>query len=284
MLVENLGEQLVLSTELFARFQKLVYSTCGIDLANSKRTMLSVRLSKRLRVLNIDTFDEYFEFVEKNFAPEELQEFLNVVTTNKTDFYREKHHFEFLTSQIFSTLKYAQKISQHQPFRIWSAGCSTGEEPYTIALELAEVMGAKTGNFEILATDISTKVLREAMKAVYSEESVAPIPDNLKSKYLLRGTGKNAGLYKVAPEITKHIQFGRLNFIDDEFDTPFKMHVIFCRNVLIYFDSETRDRILQKLCDRLLSKGYLLIGHSETIAPMEFGLERISPTVYRKLK
>lgn len=277
------SEQLVLSDELFTKFKELVYDTSGIILANSKNTMLSARLVRRLRALNYTSFEQYYEYIQdgQNFQTE-LQSLLNVVTTNKTDFYREKHHFENLTDYVVPVLRSEHLLQEDTSLNIWSAGCSSGEEPYTISMELAEVMGAKKGNFKILATDISTKVIHTAMDAVYCEQCIAPIPDKIKRRYLLRGTGKHSGQYKVAPEITKHVNFGKLNFTCDDYKIPEKMHVIFCRNVLIYFDSHTRAAIIQKLCSQLVSGGFLFIGHSETLVAKDYQLEKIFPTVYRR--
>ncbi|MBN2344418.1 MAG: protein-glutamate O-methyltransferase CheR [Deltaproteobacteria bacterium] len=283
MLQDILGEQLMLNRQMFTNFQELIYITCGIALADNKRTMLSVRLLKRLRALNFDSYEEYFEHIqtESNFA-DELQSLLNVVTTNKTDFYREKHHFQLLAETIIPELRSNHLISSTDNLRVWSAGCSSGEEPYTLAMVLSDAMGAKTGSFEILATDISTKVLQEAMSAVYCEECVAPIPEEQKKKYLLRGTGNQKGFYKIAPEIRKHVKFGHLNFVAENYRIPEKMHVVFCRNVLIYFDTHSRDEIVRKLCNQLVPHGYLFIGHSETLDPQEYQLERLLPTVYRR--
>ncbi|MBN2718149.1 MAG: chemotaxis protein CheR [Deltaproteobacteria bacterium] len=262
----------------------MVYEICGISLANTKRTMLSVRLLRRLRALNLSSFEDYLNLLESlNRSDDELQAFLNVVTTNKTDFYRENYHFEFLKNHVLPELQTSRKISVGVPLHIWSAGCSSGEEPYTIAMEVAEVLGAINGRFEILATDISTKVLHSAIQGIYSEQEIMPIPQPQKYKYLMHGAGEQKGFYRFVPEIRKHITFGRMNFVADDYGIPQRMHVIFCRNVLIYFDAETRHAILQKLCAQLTARGYLFLGHSESIKPNNFRLEKISPTIYRRL-
>ncbi|MBN2524930.1 MAG: chemotaxis protein CheR [Deltaproteobacteria bacterium] len=282
---EGIPEEQLLSPALFAHFQKLIYKSCGISLADSKRTMLSVRLSKRLSALQLQTFEEYLEYVGNvSHIDNEFLEFLNVVTTNKTDFYRERHHFEFLTNDIIPELLARKQISKDKPLRIWSAGCSSGEEPYTIAMEVAEILGLDSGAFEVLATDISTRVLNQAIGGVYAEESIAPIPEKLRHKYLMRGKGKYSGRYKVVPEIQTHVRFSRLNFTAANYNITEQMHVIFCRNVLIYFDVKTKAYILNKICDQLVSHGHLFIGHSETLVPQEYRLERVLPTVYQNIR
>lgn len=273
----------LLTPPLFNKFRKLIYETCGITLSDAKRTMLSVRLTKRLRALKLNSFKEYYNHLQvENHFEKELPSFLNVVTTNKTDFYREQHHFEYLTNHVVPELRKHRPFTLENPFRIWSAGCSSGEEPYTMAIELSEVLGARSKAFDILATDISTKVLKAATNAVYDEDDVAPIPKYLRHKYLMRGKGNLQGYYKVVPELRNTITFGRLNFNDSNYRIPDKKHVIFCRNVLIYFDEETKAQIISKLCSYLVEGGYLFIGHSETLQADLFNLKNMGPTVYRR--
>jgi chemotaxis protein methyltransferase CheR len=282
--IDDRFSQQLLSEQQFHRFQSLIYDVVRVALPDSKRLMLSGRLAKRLSALKMDTFEEYWAYLENpDNLLREKQAMLNVITTNKTDFYRESYHFEYLVNTVLSELKRDTRIARGDSVEIWSAGCSSGEEPYTIAMELANALGIHQ-NFNVLATDISTAVLHRARQAVYGKSSIDPIPPNIKQKYLLRGKGEFEGQYRISPEIRKHVTFGRLNFANESYGINKKFHVIFCRNVMIYFDRETQRNTIRKLCDHLQPFGYLFIGHSETLEPQMFNLKKMVPTVYRRTK
>ena len=263
----------------FQRLSEFIYDQLGIKISESKRTMLTGRLAKRLRALKMESFGEYcdFLFTEDGKQLEHVHLF-NAVTTNKTDFYREPTHFDYLTTKV---LPQWQKSPSGTRFRIWSAGCSSGEEPYTMAMVLSEY-AATHGDFEfdIIATDISTKVLDVAKKAVYHANTVEPIPPAVRKKYLLRNKDANNPLVRIAPPLRKKVRFGRLNFMDDSFALPDQMDVIFCRNVIIYFDKKTQEALMNKLCQKLRHGGYLFIGHSESLHGFDVPLRQIAPTIY----
>ncbi|OQY16357.1 MAG: chemotaxis protein CheR [Desulfobacteraceae bacterium 4572_35.1] len=272
-----------MKNEDFKRLSNFTYDQLGIKISESKRTMLTGRLSRRLRMLNIDTIEDYCDFL---FSPEgeklEYVHFFNAITTNKTDFFREESHFELLTDKLLP--QWQDNLRQNRKFRIWSAGCSSGEEPYTMAIVLAEYAQRRikqSFDYDIIATDISTKVLDQAKKAVYHADRVKPVPVSIRSKYLLRNKDKNNPLVRIVPELRKKVRFGRLNFMDHSFALPHKMDVIFCRNVVIYFDKETQEQLMGKFCQNLLPGGYLFLGHSESIQGFDVPLQQIGPTVYR---
>jgi len=274
----------VLSDKVFNRFSSFIYEEVGIKLPPAKKTMLEARLNKRLKAHNIGSFEEYADFV---FSPEgrseELVNLIDVVTTNKTDFFREPAHFEYLVKSAIPALIDAHDAGFRKPFKIWSAGCSTGEEPYTMSIVLSEFAATQPGfKSSILATDISTVVLGKAKNAIYAEDRVDTIPLQLKKKYLLKSKDKTKPLVRMSPALRSMIQFQRLNFMED-FGMNEHMDVIFCRNVIIYFDKPTQERLLNRFCMQLVKGGYLFLGHSETLSGLNVPLTPVASTVYRKL-
>jgi chemotaxis protein methyltransferase CheR len=208
---------------------------------------------------------------------------IDVVTTNKTDFFREPKHYDFLTTVAVPELMNQYGAGMRRDLKIWSAGCSTGEEPYTIAMVLSEFREAHPGfEFMILGTDISTKVLERAAKAVYRMERAETVPAQIKKKYLLRSKDREKNLVKIAPEVRHHVSFRRLNFMAEDFQMREPMDIIFCRNVIIYFDRPTQEKLLNRLCDHLVPGGYIFMGHSETLSGLRVPLVSAGPTVYRK--
>jgi chemotaxis protein methyltransferase CheR len=206
---------------------------------------------------------------------------IDAVTTNKTDFFREPEHFAYLTGQVLPELIRLYGVGIRKTLKVWSAGCSTGEEAYTLAIVLSEFAARCPGfSFSVLGTDISTKVLEIARTGVYQEQSAEPIPLELRRKYLLRS--KERALVKVTPEIRRLVEFRRVNLMDEEYRIP-EAQVIFCRNVIIYFTRETQILLLRRLCRRLAPGGYIFMGHSETLHGMDVPLVQAAPTVYRKL-
>ena len=267
----------------FNRLSNFIISNYGIKLPLSKKTMLESRLQKRLKALNISNFTEYCSYV---FSAEGQQlepaHLIDVVTTNKTDFFREAVHFDFLSDEVLP--KYVKEDRVSKPFRIWSAGCSTGEEPYTIAMVLSEFSEKCVGfDFNILATDISSRALNAAASAVYTEEKVGPVPLALKKKYLLRSKDDQKKTVRIVPELRTKVTFKRFNFIDGNIDYSQNFNVVFCRNVLIYFDRPTQEKVILKLCSRLEPGGFLFLGHSESISNMNLPLKQIQPTTFKKI-
>jgi chemotaxis protein methyltransferase CheR len=269
--------------KLFQKFSAFIYDELGIKLNDSKRTMLEARLQKRLRTLGLHSFEDYYQYV---FSPEgmrdELAHMIDVVTTNKTDFFREPAHFDFMMDNALPELTGGNSYGR-KTVRVWSAGCSTGEEPYTLSMVLSEYGESNPGfDFSILATDISTRALQSAVKALYDEQKVQPVPLALKKKYLLKHKDKSKGLVKIIPELRNTITFRRLNFMDNEYGIKEQMHIIFCRNVIIYFDKPTQERLLNRLVSNLVRGGYLFMGHSETLNGMSVPVNQVYPTIYRK--
>lgn len=272
----------ILSEKDFTRLKEFIYAQCGIRITEAKKTMLQTRLHKRLRSLKMPSFSQYCDYLfSSQGTEEELVEMINVVTTNKTDFFREPGHFDYLVHKALPDLVHNGNGSR--TIKVWSAGCSTGEEPYTLAMVLKEFVKDKIGlNFLILATDISTKVLEKAKLAIYDEGLIGAIPLEFRKEYLLKSKNTEQKVFRIAPELRAHVAFRRLNFMDPEFGFRETMDIIFCRNVIIYFDKVTQERLLAKFCRHLSPLGYLFLGHSETLLGMDLPLRQVAPTVYRR--
>ncbi|MBU3917236.1 chemotaxis protein CheR [bacterium] len=270
----------------FVRLSEFIHTEYGIKMPEVKKTLLESRLQKRLRLLEINSFKGYCDYL---FSPQgmtdEIPHFIDKITTNKTDFFRENEHFEFLVSNALPTIISSWKGSCKN-LNVWSAGCSTGEEPYTLAMilsDFAERNRTINLSFSILATDISPEVLKTAKNAIYHEMRAVPIPLPMKKKYLLRSKIKDRKVIKMAPEIRKHVNFERLNFMDNNYKMPNGMDIIFCRNVIIYFDKPTQGQILSKILDHLNPGGFFFQGHSESTQRMDLPIRQIFPTVYQKI-
>ena len=268
----------------FAFFSNLIQSRCGIKMPDIKKTMLESRLRKRLRHLGLKNFREYLEYIESPTGKtSELVSMIDVVTTNKTDFFREAAHFDYLYSKSVPNLMERFGAGRNRDLRIWSAGCSSGEEPYTLAMVLSDYSRSEEKlSFSILGTDISTQVLEKARRAVYAEEKVEPVPAVMKKRYLLRSRDRSSKMVRIVPTLRKLVEYGRLNFLDDNYGINQKFDVIFCRNVLIYFERENQRSILLKLLKHLEPGGYLFTGHSETLHSLDLPLKLKAPSVYRK--
>jgi len=266
-----------ITTDEFHRFRTLIYDESGITLSDQKRTLLASRLSKRIHELGLGTFSDYYERVTKDSTREEFTRMLDLISTNKTDFFREPKHFDFLRERILP------EQAKSQGIRIWSSACSTGEEPYTIAMTLYEGVSNPTQwNFKILASDLSTRVLAKAAAGVYDEERFRDVPSEVLKRHFLRGQGDSASKYKVKPHLSSLIQFRRLNLMDERFPIKSPLDLIFCRNVMIYFDRPTQERLVNKFHRYLRPGGYLFIGHSESLQWVEHPFKSLAPTIYQK--
>ena len=264
----------------FDRIRRLIKAQTGIHLSDAKRSLVYSRLGRRLRALGLADFASYYALVERD--AEELVRCINAITTNLTAFFREPHHFEFLANQVLPELK--RRHAQDRRIRIWSAGCSTGEEPYSIAMVVREVMGAAPGwDIKILATDLDSDVVARAAEGVYELERVAGMDETRKRRWLRRGRGANAGRVRIAPEVRELITFRQLNLMH-----PWPMRgpfdVIFCRNVVIYFDKETQRRLFDRYADIMAPEGYLFIGHSESLHRVSDRFEHLGKTIYRRIR
>ncbi len=272
-----------LSTGDFTRVRRLIYDRTGIALGEEKKTMLEGRIRRRLKALAVGSYREYCGFLFSHRGLEqELIFLIDAVTTNKTDFFREPRHFEFLTTNVLG--EYAAANGSRRPFLVWSAGCSSGEEPYTLAMVLSEFGRAHPGfAFRILATDISTVVLEKAALGVYSADVARPVPRALQVRYLLRSRERDAERVRVAPELRRLVEFRRLNFMDGDYGIQEKFDAIFCRNVIIYFDRPTQQNILEKITRCLLPGGHLFMGHAETLHELHLPLVQAAPALYRRV-
>lgn len=271
-----------MSDKAFVRFSKFIQSEFGIKMPDAKKVMLQARLQKRLWKLGFDSFDDYCDYV---FSSEGLQNevihMIDVVTTNKTDFFREPKHFEYLVQSALPEL--INRNGVRKQLTVWCAGCSTGEEPYSLAMILNEYVEQHHGfDFFILATDISTKVLQQATLGIYDTDRIEPVPADLRRKYLLKSKEKGKSLVRVAPELRSHIRFRRVNIVEKDFGFREQMDIIFCRNVIIYFDRSTQEGVLERICQHLSPGGYLFTGHSETLNGMHLPLIPAAHTVYQK--
>ncbi len=272
-----------LSSRDHARLCDLIYREAGIVLGTEKKTMLEVRVKRRLKDLNFISYSQYCDYLfAREDRSQEIVHLIDVVTTNKTDFFREPRHFNFLVDKALPELTNGN--SGGRPCLIWSAGCSTGEEPYTLGMVLSEYALAHPGfRFRILATDISTKVLAKAALGIYSDETVAPVQATLRMRYFLRSRDRASNRVRVSPELRRLIEFRRLNFMDADYAVSERADAIFCRNVIIYFDRPTQQRILRKLCHHLVPGGYLFVGHAETLHDMNLPLTPVAPALYRRV-
>ena len=273
-----------MSDEVFRRLSEFIHSSCGIKLPPAKKTMLEGRLRKRLRVLSMPSYDTYCEYLFSSCdSRSEYIHMIDLVTTNKTDFFREPEHFNYLTRKALPDLAGRHGPGVRRTLHLWSAACSTGEEPYTLAMVLSEFAeGCPEIRFSVLATDISATVLQKARAGVYSHEKVDPIPQPLRKKYLLRSKDKDAGLVKINPELRSMVRFARLNLMEDAYGIDEPIAVLFCRNVLIYFDRPTQEKLLGRLVRCLLPGGYLFLGHAESIHNMDLPLVQTATSVYRR--
>jgi chemotaxis protein methyltransferase CheR len=270
-----------LTAEQFARIAGLVTRTCGIALSPAKRTMLEGRLRRRLQANGLGSFAAYVELLnDPQRRAGELQHLIDAVTTNHTAFWREPVHFEFLLEGGLTAL--LPEIGE-RPLRAWSAACSSGEEPYTLAMVLAEALPAVSDRgFSILATDISISMLQKAARSVYREEDTAPLPERMKERHLLWARD-GSGLCRVTPELRRLVRLAQLNLTDKSWQLGGLQDLIFCRNVLIYFDQDTRVQILQRLCQHLRPGGILCLGHADHIMGCELPLRSVRANTYVRL-
>lgn len=282
--VENQITTPMLSDKMFHRFREFVQKELGIKMPDAKRRLLQGRIQKRMRRIKIGTFEDYYDYV---FSPEgmdvELTHLMDSVTTNKTDFFREPKHFNFLVSEALPTLLNNNSFRGVNPVLCWSAGCSRGAEPYTLAMVLSDYSRLNQGfRFSIVATDISTKVLKIAVMGIYDEEDVLPVPMKMRKRYLMRSNDKQASLVRIRPELRSKVLFRRLNFMEEDYQINAPADIIFFRNVMIYFNRPTQETVINRLCKYLRKDGYFFTGHSETLSGLSVPLIQVAPTIYRR--
>jgi chemotaxis protein methyltransferase CheR len=276
-------EQPVLTDEQFVRICRLVYEHCGINLHEGKKELVRARLAKMLRKYRFKTYDQYIDFVLDDPTQTTFYEMIDQISTNLTSFFREPKHFEYLRRQFLPALIQKKQKTGQLRIRAWSAGCSSGEEPYSIAITLLEAVPlAQSWDIRILASDISTRILRIAQEGLYEPQRVDNLSAELKSRYLKPKKDKSAPLlYEVSPALRSILTFKYLNLMDPwPFRGPFDF--IFCRNVMIYFDKPTQEKLVQRFHDVLDNGGLFFTGHSESLTGIRHSFRYIQPTIYRK--
>ncbi len=264
----------VLQETEFTQFRNLIYRIAGISMSPAKKPLVTSRLAKRLRHHGLESYGEYFQMITADNGKTELQMAVDLLTTNETHFFREPKHFDFLRQRILPARQ------PGKPLRIWSAACSSGEEPYSIAMQMDEVLGNEP--WEIVASDLSTRVLEKARSGLYPMERMLEIPQYYLSNYCLKGTGSQEGTLLIERKLRERVQFIHYNLTEEppklgEFD------VIFLRNVMIYFDQDTKRQVVSRLLSLLRPGGYFLVGHSETLNGISGDVRLVQPAVYRKL-
>ena len=274
----------ILEDREFRKIAAFVEDKVGIKMPESKKLMMQSRLQARLKALGLPNFQSYVNYVfsSEQTGNEEVILLIDAITTNLTHFYREPNHFQYMTTDAIPSLL----NSGLTRLNIWSAGCSSGEEPYTLAMVTEEYKKANPDawfDYSILATDVSTKVLQKARNAIYPMDSVKSIPMDIKKSYFLKGKDREKPEVRIKPAIRQKVQFQRLNFMDDDFGLANVMNIIFCRNVLMYFDKTTQEAVLKKFMKYLSKGGYLFLGHSETIFNMILPLKNVAPTIFQKV-
>lgn len=271
---------MVMDMDSFERLSTYVTCEYGIKLPLAKKTMLESRLNKKVRTLGHANYKEFLDFIFSNEGQrEELFHVIDLITTNKTDFFREAAHFHFLKQDFLP--QYTTTYCRNN-LKIWSAGCSSGEEPYTIVMMMEEYKKLYPQvTYSLLASDVSLRVMQTAHQGIYDTQKIVGVPTELKRTYFLRSK-TNPKLVRIKPLFRKKIQYKRINFMDTNYGLVKKDYdIIFCRNVLIYFDKATQERVILRFCEHLKPGGLLFLGHSESIIGMRLPLKQLKPTVYQ---
>jgi chemotaxis protein methyltransferase CheR len=265
----------------YEKISRLVYEQCGINLHEGKKELVKARLGKRLREGNFQSFGEYYRYVLTDEGTAELISMIDSLSTNLTYFFREESHFQALRDIIRLQASQAKQDGLAERMRIWSAGCSTGEEPYSLAMTICESLNRVPADVKIVATDISTRVLQTADKGIFSKERLNNVPHAILKKYFQMGFGACEGQFLIKKNIRDMVQFSRFNLMDTP-PTNYRFDVIFCRNVMIYFDKPTQEGLVNRFYQCLNRGGYLFVGHSESLTGLSHKLKYIEPSVYRK--
>jgi chemotaxis protein methyltransferase CheR len=259
--------------------RRLVYEQSRINLGPDKRALVAGRLAKRLRALKLGSYHEYCQWLKAEEDGEELGNLVDVISTNHTHFFREEKHFGWLRSVLLPQWRLCHDESQ--TFRAWSAASSSGEEPFTLAIVLAEFFGLN-GKWTVDATDISTRILAKAEQAIYDADKIAPVPPELLRRYFQRGVGQWDGSFRVREQLRRHVRFQHINLLQPEYPFTGQFQLIFCRNVMIYFDRPTQETLVGKLTGQLDPGGHLLVGHSESLSGIRHSLRQLQPAIYHK--
>ena len=262
---------------------RLVYDRSRINLGPDKQELVAARLGKRLRALNLSSYHEYCRFLKTAEGLDELQNLVDVISTNHTFFFREEQHFQFLVQTVINEFVKSQSHLGDRSLRCWSAACSTGEETYSIAISLASNLDPHSGfDWELDSSDISSRVLDSARKGVYSEERISELSLEVRKRFFQKGVGPYTGLYRVKEEIRRKTRWHQLNLFDKQWPFTKPFHVIFCRNVMIYFDRPSQEDLVNRLTRQLVPGGFLMIGHSESLSGVRHNLKALHPAIYRR--
>lgn len=278
-------EAVAVSTSLsdagFDRFARFITGELGIQMPRTKLTMLQSRLLRRARDLRLGSIEEYGNHFFAAPSETERQYFINLVTTNKTDFFREPEHFEYLRNTVLPTLL-KNRDPQFAQLNLWSAASSSGQEAYTLAMVLSEYSETVSRvGFSILGTDISTQVLGQAQQAIYEEDQARPIPPELRKKYIMRSKDPADRHIRIVPTLRARTSFRKLNFMDANYAFRETFDIVFCRNVLIYFDRQTQEAVIQKICRHIKPGGYLFVGHAESLNAMQLPVRQVDNAVFQ---
>jgi chemotaxis protein methyltransferase CheR len=272
-----------LSAASFARLAKYITAELGIKMPESKLSMVESRLLRRVRDLGLNSVEEYCEYLFDHSNGQERERFINAITTNKTDFFRETAHFEFVARTALPSLAPGDTGLSGWCLKAWSAGCSSGEEAYTLAMVLNEYAVERRGfDYAILGTDISTRVLEQARDGIYDESEILPVPLDLRRKYLWRSRNRSEALVRIVPELRRKATYRLLNFMDDDYGIRESFDIIFFRNVMIYFDRPTQESVVNRICRSLSPGGYLFVGHSESLAGFDIPVKLVQTSVFRR--
>ncbi len=271
-----------LSENDFNKFRNLIYSIAGISLSDRKRELVKSRLARRLRALGLDSYSDYYHLLtDPTRADSEIQSFTNSLTTNKTEFYREAHHFDYLREKLLPQIKQHAQAGRDPKVRIWCAASSTGQEPYTLAMTLLDFFGSSTNaDMRILASDIDTQVLATAMEGVYPEADTDPIPKHLLKRYFHKLNRQDEVFYQAKDELKQLITFRQLNLNHPQWPINTTFDAIFCRNVMIYFDQATQKKLVERFAELLVPRGLLVIGHSESLFSISDQFDSLGETIY----
>ena len=272
-MINHLQREFAFSQQDFDQLRNRLYQLTGIKLSDSKDSMVYSRLVRRLRVLKLKNFVDYWECL--NSSPDEVEHFVNALTTNLTSFFREPHHFDILHDYL---------VANPKPYTIWCAACSTGEEAYSIAMTVIQAFGCYDPPVRIIASDIDSQVLSVARKGVYPLKNLDNLSSVKRKQFFFKGTGSQTGNAKVIPQLKALIQFKSINLLDNKWDVPDKLSLIFCRNVMIYFDKSTQAKLLEKMVDKLDDNGRYFAGHSENFSLMTNSLKPLGKTVYQPVR
>lgn len=266
-----------ITSQEFEQFRSLVHRESGINLTQGKQALLVSRLSRRLKTLGLDSFQAYYDYLSADHAGDEFTQMLDCISTNKTDFFREPVHFDFLRERVLPPLEGMNRV------RIWSSACSSGEEPYTIAMTLWDgVASPARWDFKVLASDLSTRVLAQAAGGMYDVDRIRDLPAEAVRRHFLRGRGRHTGQVRIKPHLADLVRFRRINLMDERYPITSPLDVIFCRNVMIYFDRSTQAQLVAKFHRYLKPGGYLFIGHSESLQWVDHSFRAILPTIYQR--